>query len=121
MKSCGYNPLRSIRRKEDGKFREQDVLSLANTIMPTLDIREPFWERAAAGYLAFLIAFATETLDIENQNMSSVCNLHHTFIRKDGNLSFLSWAEENPDTKKKKKFFEIQSSGNADKMWSSII
>lgn len=121
MNSCGYNPLRSIRRKENGKFREQDVLTLANTIMPVLDGREPFWEKAAAGYLAFLIAFAMETLDIENQNMSSVCDLHHTFIRKDGNLSFLAWAEENPDTFAAKKFFEIQSSGNADKTWSCIL
>ncbi|MDE7288403.1 MAG: type IV secretory system conjugative DNA transfer family protein, partial [Oscillospiraceae bacterium] len=36
-KSCGYNPLNGIRRYKSGKYREQDVLTLANNIVPTLD------------------------------------------------------------------------------------
>lgn len=59
-KSCGYNPINGIRRHKNGKYREQDVLTLANNIVPTLDVYEPFWEQAAAGYIAFLIAFCLE-------------------------------------------------------------
>ncbi len=45
LRSCGYNPLDGIRKYKDGKYREQDILSLANTIMPTLDGKEPFGKR----------------------------------------------------------------------------
>lgn len=78
LSSCGYNPLSGIRRYDNGKYCEQDIISLATTIMPTLDKEEPFWEMAAAGYIAFLIAFCLETLVPEEQNMISVCKLHHT-------------------------------------------
>lgn len=120
-KSCGYNPLNGIRRYKSGKYREQDVLTLANNIVPTLDILEPFWEQAAAGYITFLIAFCLETLPSEEQNMVSVCELHNHFVQPGGNLSFLQWALENPDSYAAKKFHKINYSSNAEKMWSSII
>lgn len=121
LRSCGFNPLSGIRRYANGRYREQDVLTLANTIMPSLDRYDPFWEKAAAGYLAFLIAYAMEVLDPEEQNMVSVCKLHHAFIRPGGNLSFLQWSERNPDTFAARKYREINSSSNAEKMWSSIM
>ncbi|MGN0599717.1 MAG: VirD4-like conjugal transfer protein, CD1115 family [Oscillospiraceae bacterium] len=121
LRSCGFNPIGGIRRYANGRYREQDVLTLANTVMPVLDAREPFWEKAAAGYLAFLIAYAMEVLDPEEQNMTSVCKLHHAFIRPGGSLSFLQWAERNPDTFAARKYREINSSSNAEKMWSSIM
>lgn len=121
LNSCGYDPLNGIRRYKSGRYREQDVLTLANTIMPELDSHEPFWEKAAAAYLTFLIAYCLETLDPEEQNMISVCRLHQAFIRPDGDLSFQQWSVNNPDTFAAKKFNEIRSSSNADKMWCSIM
>lgn len=47
LNSYGYNPLNGIRRYPDGRYREQDVLTLANNLTPALDSSEPFWERAA--------------------------------------------------------------------------
>ena len=58
MRSCGYNPLQGIRRYKDGCYREQDIITLADILIPSLDKDEPFWEQAAAAYVAFLIAFA---------------------------------------------------------------
>ena len=121
LSSCAYNPLSGIRCYDNGRFREQDIITLANTIMPTLDKHEPFWEKAAASYIAFLIAFCLETLIPEEQNMISVCKLHHTFIREGGDLSFLQWADKHPDTFAAKKYYEMRASANADKMWASII
>lgn len=118
--SCGYNPLKAIRRKENGRYREQDVLTVANAIMPELDKHEPFWEKAASGYLAFLIAFCLENAEESEQNLISVCDLHHTFIASGGQLSFMQWAEEHADTFAAKKYREISSASNADKMWSCI-
>lgn len=42
MRSCGYNPFDFIRRYKDGSFREQDILTLATTLIPEMDAREPF-------------------------------------------------------------------------------
>ena len=120
-RSCGYDPIKGIRRYKNGKYREQDVLTLANTIMPTLDKHDPFWEKSAAGYIAFLIAYCLEVLDPEEQNMISVCKLHQAFIKPGGELSFMQWAEKNPDTFTARKLFQIRSGSNADKTWSCII
>lgn len=121
MHSCGYNPLMSIRRKADGRFREQDILSAAAAIMPQLDKEEPFWEKAAAGYIAFLIAFCLETCEEQDRNMKTICELHHVFIGHNGQLSFLNWSKEHPETFAAKKFKEIASASTAEKMWSSIM
>lgn len=121
LRSCGYDPIGGIRRYANGKYHEQDVLTLANTLMPMLDMYEPFWEKAAAGYLAFLIAYALEVLDSEEQNMTSICKLHQAYIRPGGTLSFLQWTERNPNTFAARKFREINSSSNAERMWSCIM
>ncbi|MCM1060417.1 MAG: type IV secretory system conjugative DNA transfer family protein [Eubacterium sp.] len=120
-KSCGYNPLKGIRRYKNGKYREQDVLTLANNIVPTLDITEPFWEQAAAGYLAFLITFYLETLPVEEQNMVSVCGLHTRFIKPNGRLSFIQWVETHPNTFAAKKYAKTCSAMIAERMWPSIV
>lgn len=121
LRSCGYNPLNGIRMHKNGKYREQDILSLANLIMPTLDVHEPFWEQAAAGYIAFLIAYCLEALNDDEHNMYTICKLHQTFIRPNGELSFMKWAEENPNSFSARKFHRIHSIMAADKMWSSIL
>ncbi len=120
MNSCGYNPLDGIRRYPSGKYREQDVLTLANNLMPVLDSKEPFWEKAAAGYLAFLIAYCLEVLDRDEQNMISICKLHRIYSKPNGQLSFTQWVENNPNSFASKKYQQMRSSCNADKMWSSI-
>ena len=121
MNSCGYNPLMSIRRKADGRYREQDILSTAAAIMPQLDKEEPFWEKAAAGYIAFLISFCLEACEEQDRNLKTVCELHHVFMGQNGQLSFIRWAKDNPDTFAAKKFKEISAAKNADKMWSCIM
>lgn len=121
MESCGYDPLKGIRRYRDGSYREQDVISLAAVLMPGLDSKEPFWERSAASYLAFLIAYALEALPEDEQNMCSVCALHRAFIRPKGELSFIKWMDANMDSFASKKYDKLKAIMNADKMWSSIL
>lgn len=120
LESCGYNPLMGIRRYDNGKYREQDVLTLANNIMPVLDRSEPFWEQAAAGYIAFLIAFCMDFLPPEEQNMTSVCELNRKYIKPGGDLSFIKMTNEHPEYYSSKKLTQIRSSASADKMWASI-
>ena len=120
MKSCAYNPLSGIRRYKNGKYREQDILTLANTIMPSLDSREPFWEKAAAGYIAMLIAYCLEALPEEEHTMATVCDLHRAYSKPRGDLSFVKYFSLNPNCFSAKKYYAMKSSCNADKMWASI-
>lgn len=120
LRSCGYNPLDGIRRYDNGRYREQDILTLANTIMPELSVDDPFWEKAAAGYIAFLIAYCLEAVNDDEHNMHSVCCLHRAFISPNGQISFIKWAEENPDSFAARKLCQIRSLTVADKTWSCV-
>ncbi|MFR3878405.1 MAG: type IV secretory system conjugative DNA transfer family protein [Collinsella sp.] len=42
IERCGYNPLRHIRRKADGRPNQQDILSVAKAICPIEDNNQPF-------------------------------------------------------------------------------
>lgn len=121
MDSCGYNPLKGIRRYRDGSCREQDILTLAGVLMPCLSRDDPFWEKAAASYLAFLIAYVLEALPEEERNMCSICELHRAFVRPEGELAFLDWLDENRDSFAAKRYDKLQVGMCAEKMWGSIL
>ncbi len=119
-RSCGYNPLQYVRRYPDGGVREQDVLTVAKIICPTLDKDEPVWDLCAAGYVAFLISYCLEAEDAADHNMATVCKLRRTFSQKNGNLLFADWVEDHPDSFAAKKYADIMANRPADRMWSSI-
>ena len=119
--SCGYNPLSAIRKHENGKVFEQDILTLANTIVPELDKHEPFWSLAAAGYIAFLVAYCLEALEPKLHNLISVCCLHDMFIRPNGDLAFADFAEAHPDSYTARKYNKIASIRNVEKTWNCIV
>lgn len=119
-KSCGYNPLRFIRRLSDGSIREQDIISMAKLICPLLDQHEPIWDMCASGYLAFLIGYCMEEDAPGDQNLCRVSELRHQFSRPNGDLLFADWVEEHPDTLAAKKYHEIMANRTAEKMWASI-
>ena len=118
--SCGYNPLSAIRKHQNGKVFEQDILTLANTIVPELDKHEPFWSLAAAGYVAFLVAYCLEALEPKLHNLISVCCLHDMFIRPNGDLAFAEFAEAHPDSFTARKYNKISSIRNVEKTWNCI-
>jgi len=120
-RSCGYNPLKFIRRYEDGGFREQDILTVANLLCPMMDEKEPIWDLSAAAYLAFLIAFCLETEPEEKQNLFRVSEIHREFCQKDGDYRFAEWVIEHEDTFAAQKYYELKANRSADKMWASIM
>lgn len=120
--SCAYNPIAGVRRYPDGTCREQDILTLANTLMPTLDAKEPFWDKSAASYLGFLIALAVEMLPKKEQNMTGLCGLHHAYISAKGEVpSIAEWLRKHPASFAAKKHYELKSSMEAERMWGSIL
>lgn len=119
--SCGYNPMAAIRRYPDGSFREQDILTLAHLLCPAKSASEPVWDLSAASYIAFLIAYCLETEAPENRNLIRVGELHRQFMQKNGDLQFLEWILDHPDSFASKKYSEITANRAADKMFASII
>lgn len=120
MRSCAYNPMAYIRKYRNGKYREQDILSLARLLCPVDDHREPIWELSAANYIAFLIGYCLETEPQDSQNLLTVCELHRKFAREDGDLQFAEWIDAHPDTFAAKKYHDLMANRSADKMWASI-
>ena len=119
-RSCGYNPLQAIRRYKDGSYREQDIITLADILVPPLDKHDPFWEKSAAAYIVFLIAFTLDALPESEQNMCSVCKLHRMFVKNNGNLSFGEWTREHPDSFSAKRYDKVQGIKVAERAWCSI-
>ncbi len=91
--SDGYNPLKYIRRYDNDEYSEQDVLTIANILSPVETARDPFWDQAAAIYLS---------------------------SQKDGDILFTDWIENHKEGLAARKYYEIQSWREADKMWCSI-
>ena len=121
MNSCGYNPMAFIRQYSDGTYREQDILTLARLLSPAKDQREPIWDLSAASYMAFLIAYCLETEPEKNKNLIRVGELHRQFAQPNGDIQFLEWIHNNPDSFASKKYYEIMVNRTADKMFSSIM
>lgn len=119
--SGGYNPLQYIRRTKDGRISEKDIKTLANTLSPVINSRDPFWEQAAARHITMLIAYVLEALPPEEQNMLSVCELHRSYLSGEGKAMIADWCEENPDTLAAKKYKEMSGFTNVDKTWGCTV
>lgn len=120
LNSVGYNPLAYVRRYDDGGIYEQDVVTIANSVVVEMDNKEPIWCMSARSYIAFLIAYALEALDPDDWNMSTVCDLHHAFIQPNGDAPFLEWMLDHEDSFAYKKYTEMRANSKADKMVASV-
>lgn len=114
-RSCAFNPLAHIRRDKNGRYREQDVLTLATMLSPVRTINDPFWDNAAMAQIAFYIAYSLDALPPEEQNLASICRLHGMFCQPGGRNFFLKWALQNPDKFAAKKFMHINAVSESEK------
>lgn len=121
MRSCGYNPMAFIRQYADGSYREQDILTLARLLCPMNQASEPIWDLSAASYIAFLISYCLETEPPEKRNLIRVSDLHRQFVKPDGDIQFLEWIADHPESFASKKYYEIAANRTADKMFASIL
>lgn len=119
--SRGYNPLDYIRpgRLPDS-CREQDILTIAASMIPVRIYSEPFWEESAQVVLASLIAFAKEALPYEEQNLISVCKLNRVLGTPEGERIFAELEAEFPESFAVKKYKEYRNVFNAEKTWACI-
>ena len=119
-KSCGYNPLQFIRKDKSGRLRDQDVLTVASLLSPAQDMRESVWDLCARSCLAFLIGYCLSNKPEGSACMKDIVELHEQYAKKDGDIFFLEWVDENPDSFAARKFHQLQANRIADKMWASV-
>lgn len=130
-KSCRYNPLDYIRRgDEPGSYRQQDVFTIADAVVPVMDRNEPFWENSAKSLIVCLIAYVIEALPEEEQNLESVMRLAKIVNDKRSGASagkdtvfgrlFEELAAENPDSFAVRRYDSLKISRDAERMWASI-
>lgn len=73
LTGCGYNPLDYIRyNKKTDMYSEKDIKTLAQSIVPPMISKDPYWDLAARQYLEFLIGFVLEALPKEEHTFEFV-------------------------------------------------
>lgn len=119
--SCGYNPFDYIRRTANGKYREQDVVSVASAIIPLETRHDPIWELCARTYLEALMGYVLECLPPEEQHMGSVITLFNEM--RAGSYDWLM--EElgglDPESFAYTRYRMNRSTREAEKMYESIL
>ncbi len=127
-KSCSYNPMDYVSHGSTfGSYREQDVYTISNAIMPMMDKDEPFWENSAKTLIACFIAFAIEALPRPEQNLCSVLKMARLAIDRRSNTEtpcdrmFEELSIDNPNSFAVKLYHSLKSSFDAEKMWASIM
>lgn len=119
-KSEGYNPLNYIRYDGKGRINEQDILRVSRLLVPTLDEKEPIWEQSAAAVVAFGIGYVMDALPESKRNLIEVANVCRDVTRNINDSKITSWVENNRDTFAAKKYSEMVTNHEADKMFASI-
>lgn len=120
-RSVGYNPLAYIRVDRNGHVRYQDIVTLANALMPTLDKTEPVWEEHAKIVIQFLIAWCVEKLDKKDWNLKTIVDLYHVLVRKEGIQYFLDMFDGDYSSFAAQKLLELHANKAADRMFASIL
>ena len=83
--SCGYNPFEYIRRSSDGKFNERDVLTMAATLVPVKNQKDPYWERSSQVLLQSIISFLLEFAEEEDCTVQGMMRLFRETSMDTGN------------------------------------
>ena len=126
--SLGYDPLDYIRRGEDGRYSQQDVMTIAKALCPIEDFKQPFWDHAAAMLLASIIGTVLEYYSREWQTMGMVSELFEGLCagygQKEGgqfHQMVFKLGQKNPESFAWRKFRMVSSCEGADKMYCSIL
>ena len=120
--ACGYNPLDYVhydgRRR---KYSEQNIMTVANALVPVKTQKDPFWEEAARMYLASLIAYVLECLPKREHSLKYAVDL--LCEMPTGNFRKLLNERKavRPDSFAVQTFSLYQDNCKAEKMEASII
>lgn len=128
--NVGYDPLLSVRVRKEGDrvvANEQDALSIANAICPLENVRDPYWDKAAAQLLQALILLALETHEPGEASFEHVVGLYQGLYTGSGRLAdtktwraLMTHRRRDPKSAAGKVLDRMSSIEDAEKMWASI-
>lgn len=119
--SCVYNPLDYIGRDTWGRdFNQQELVSLANLLIPTRNNRDPYWEDNGRIVILSLMAFVMEALPREEQHLGSVLELFRVIGTPKSEEIFAQWEMEYPDSFAVKKYKMYKNITRVEKTWECI-
>ena len=121
--TIGYDPLVHIRRDPaTGEPNQRDIISVASALCPTENNADPFWDHAAANYLASYIAYVLEVFPRELQTMEQVIRLYEQNNTSDRlERLYKSLAQTHPKSFALGIYRRISSGREAEKMNASIM
>lgn len=130
--SSGYNPLKYIRRnKRTGVYNQQDIISIANTLLPLSRDDDAFWVTSARSVIACIISYVLEAFDEKDKDLQSVLEVYRALVNgterisgaspTDYHIRFLEvWRTEHPDSFAVRKYDNFRNNIVADRCWASI-
>ena len=121
--TVGYDPLDYIDRDLiTGEPSQRDIISVASALCPAEDLTQPFWDHAAANYLASYIAYVLEVFPRELHTMDRVIDLYEQASDADElRQIFGSLAQTHPRSFSLGIYRRASSGMAAEKMHSSIM
>lgn len=120
-KAYGYNPLDYLRYDSKREvYNEQDILTIADTLVPISSQRDPFWEVAAKMYLTSLIAYVMECLPEEEHTMKYVIDLFGEIHSGNFRKLLTDLRASNPDSFAVRTFKLFEDTGKSEKTEASI-
>lgn len=130
--SSSYNPLKYIRRNRNtGVYNQQDIVSIANTLLPIYNKDDSFWIISARSVIACVISYVLEALDEKDKTFTSVIQVYKDIVNgvecvggansRTYQISFLEkWRIDHPESFAVKKYDNFKGGLCAEKCWSSI-
>lgn len=121
--TIGYDPLDHVRRNQVTDAPSQrDIISVATALCPVEDQSQPFWEHAAANYLASYIAYVLEVFKEGDRSFDHVVEVFEQSA-DDTSMKrlFEQLEEENPRSFALALYRRARKTMGADKMHSSIM
>lgn len=117
----GYNPLDHIRRDAQGRPNQQDILSVCGAICAVENHDDPFWDHAAANYLAACVAYTLEKLPREEQTLRSVVKLIEAVATGETEMLIENLGRQNPQSFAVGIWRRAKVTAGAPKMHASIL
>lgn len=118
--SHGYNPLAYIRREEDGRWNQQDIMTIATALVPLKTQKDPFWELSARNYMATLIAYVMEALPEEEHTLDYVAALYAEMWNPTFGALFNVLKEEEPDSFACRSYQMMKGAKEADRTFECV-
>lgn len=121
--TIGYNPMDYVRISPDGQYSEQDILLMAEIIVPKActDSRDPYWANSAKLYIASMLAYIMQSLPPEEHTLCTVPRLLEAAASGEYYTLMDEHCAAYPDSQAARLYRLFRDNRNAEKMNASTV